>query len=342
MCVLTPVTGVAIPDLCFFSVRETTIGATSLCFGPFGYANRLVRDVASPHKDEWTGTVRALGYNVTHALFETYGVEIDHKWARHTRGLAMAPVAAAVITFALACHFGHLPLGPYAFATAVVLITIVVEWAIVGGILVDLKAHSTGLDVSTLGDILYLELCAFLVLFLGTPVVWLSKELHAELLVRAHTNEAGSFAATAATEDDVAPNGSIVIPAPRSPTPPPSVPSTPSRLSTPSLPRTPEAQIRKARHTWDTASDADLESAASRRAERESIDGVERELVRQHERALRMAGHAQQQVELEETEVPTGARPLVPGVSPPKSKVEKWRKTTTDAVDPTTLPRWEQ
>ncbi|EJT50409.1 hypothetical protein A1Q1_00341 [Trichosporon asahii var. asahii CBS 2479] len=43
---------------------------------------------------------------------------------------------------------------------------------------------------------------------------------------------------------------------------------------------------------------------------------------------------------LEPTEVPTGPRPLPADMTPPRARVAQWRQTTTDAVDPRDLPRW--
>lgn len=337
---LTPASGVLITELCFLSVRDPVKGV-SLCVGTFGYAQQTKGD-----KGKVVKTVSGVGFSIAYVVYDAFGVLIDTKWDGRTLALAMSAVSAGCLLFALGAHFYRQPLGYYASSSIILLVTAIVHWTIIGGIRSNIKANSTGLEIGPVGDIIQLELAAGIVMFFCSPFVWIQTELFMELKERIRIARANNFpeqpapdiaAEIGASGTDATSDGPFELPHCGTQAPPlASPPSTPSRIPspTPSPPRTPPAQIRRARRTWDQ--DIDLESEASRRAERESIDAAEREMVRNHEQKVRDAIAAQPYP----SEVPTGARPVPADITPPKDRVAKWRKATTDAVDPRTLPRW--
>lgn len=315
-----------------------------------------MHDPIRPNTDELIRTVEDIGYNVTHAVWESYGVAINDKWALHTRGLVMSPVAAGALAFDFACHLGHHPVGSHALAILITLITVVTEWIVLDGVRIDIKTNAPGLEVSALGLVLKLQLAAFIMMFLGMPLVWLSKELHFELLLRNDelianmpvglevAPDGGNTGGSAHGDRfaDVPPSdGRIEMPRCRTPPPPLGAPraspsDTSSRSRSPSPPRTPPAQIRRGRRTWDMET-VEIQSGAPCSNERESIGAADAETGRPHD--IMIGGGAANDF-LEPTEVPTGPRPVPADMTPPRARVAQWRQTTTDAVDPRDLPRW--
>lgn len=339
-------------DNCFLLVREPTVRGIALCFGTLGYAEHIVRNPADAGADRWVNTVRAVGYNITHAVSEAFGAKIDPAWALHTRGFVMAPITSFAVTVALCAFFARrATISTYVFACLTTMITVIIEWAVFAGVRGELRAQASGLDISPLGSILFMQLSASLALMLCFPFAWFWREIQLELAVRQGSVvrypasppiDSVELAPTPPPPQPGALSSSSALPIVRcTPSPPVSPPSTPSPPPSPLSRRTTELEVRRQRHTWRDAhltydewkAKVDAETQAEREAVCKADEAAERERVRQHPDAWRTIEP--------EPFVPEYGRyePAKPDneITPPKTRVERWRQSALEsaaAADP--------